>query len=86
MSRTPRVIKTYDMCKPMFAHNACNNIMAPCKDCTERYVGCHNECVKYKEYKAKIKKEKEAKMQIVSKYMDYRFSRKTMLNDRIRWS
>lgn len=85
MSRTPRVIKTYDMCKPMFAHNACNNIMAPCKDCTERYVGCHNGCSKYAEYKATIQENKETKIKAINRYMDYRLSRRTMLNDRIRW-
>ena len=23
----------------------------PCKDCSERYPGCHNKCDKYKEWK-----------------------------------
>jgi len=25
--------------------------IAPCKDCTERYLGCHDYCDKYKEWK-----------------------------------
>lgn len=25
---------------------------SPCKDCTERCVGCHSRCVKYKEWQA----------------------------------
>ena len=43
--------------------------MAPCKEChakKESYMGCHDKCEKYKEYKdsvnslnAKIRKEKE---------------------------
>jgi len=24
---------------------------APCKDCTERYLGCHNRCPKYASFK-----------------------------------
>lgn len=33
--------------------------VAPCKNCTERHLACHDECEKYKEWKAgenKIKK------------------------------
>lgn len=26
---------------------------APCKNCTERYVGCHGDCKKYIEYSQK---------------------------------
>lgn len=29
-------------------------IVNPCKDCTERYVGCHSECEKYAEYRSQI--------------------------------
>lgn len=36
---------------------------APCKDCEDRYVGCHSDCDKYSEYvryKEKLKqKERE---------------------------
>lgn len=24
---------------------------APCKECTNRYLGCHDKCTNYKEYK-----------------------------------
>lgn len=43
-------------------------IVSPCKDCTERYLACHDKCDKYKEYRqrydaeqARIKKEKALK-------------------------
>lgn len=32
---------------------------APCKDCSNRAVGCHSVCVKYKEYKQTLETEKE---------------------------
>lgn len=28
-----------------------NKILSPCKECTERSIGCHSECVKYKIYR-----------------------------------
>ena len=28
----------------------------PCKNCENRFVGCHNECNKYKEYRKEIEK------------------------------
>lgn len=34
-----------------------------CKGCQERQVGCHITCERYKEYRAKIDKEKEARIQ-----------------------
>lgn len=27
---------------------------APCKDCDERYLGCHDRCEKYKEFSDKV--------------------------------
>ena len=27
--------------------------LAPCKDCDERYLGCHDSCKKYIEFKKK---------------------------------
>lgn len=40
---------------------------APCRDCTERQLGCHSDCEKYINYRkwqdetnAKIRKEKDA--------------------------
>lgn len=29
-------------------------MLAPCKDCKERYFGCHDECVKYQAYQNKV--------------------------------
>ena len=26
-------------------------IYAPCKDCKDRFLGCHSKCDKYKDYK-----------------------------------
>lgn len=33
--------------------------IAPCKGCQDRYLGCHSECEKYKEYE-EYKKGQEA--------------------------
>lgn len=27
-------------------------MIAPCKDCVERFVGCHSACPRYAEFKA----------------------------------
>lgn len=35
------------------------NIKAPCKDCPERFTGCHISCVKYADYKTAVEAEKE---------------------------
>ena len=24
---------------------------APCRECTDRYLGCHDDCARYREYK-----------------------------------
>jgi hypothetical protein len=34
-------------------------IKVPCKDCTERFTGCHTVCVKYEDYKQDLEAEKE---------------------------
>lgn len=34
-------------------------IKAPCKDCENRYVGCHDRCKKYQEYKKQSDEERE---------------------------
>lgn len=31
----------------------------PCKDCTDRYIGCHGECELYLDYRAEINKCRE---------------------------
>ena len=36
-------------------------IVAPCKDCERRHVGCHSECDDYDKY-IKIKKERSAQI------------------------
>lgn len=36
------------------------NTKPACKDCTERHVGCHSECAKYKEFKEQLQADKEA--------------------------
>lgn len=37
------------------------NHKTACKDCAERHVGCHDTCEKYKEFKAKVEREKQLK-------------------------
>lgn len=32
--------------------------IAPCKDCLDRYIGCHGKCEKYLEYKKELQKTK----------------------------
>lgn len=34
-------------------------ISAPCKGCTDRYVGCHGSCDKYQNYQQVHQKEKD---------------------------
>lgn len=38
---------------------------SPCKDCLDRYVGCHERCSKYLAYKAEREAERQAR------YRDY---------------
>lgn len=33
---------------------------SPCRDCSDRVVGCHDTCGQYADFKAKIAEEKEA--------------------------
>lgn len=39
------------------------SIPSPCQDCTERRVGCHSKCLKYKEFR---KKNSELKKKILN--------------------
>ena len=39
-------------------------IKAPCKGCTERYSACHDECEKYKAYRAEQLKSNEYNQQM----------------------
>lgn len=36
-------------------------MIAPCKDCPDRHIGCHGKCEKYQEYDAEQKKIREAR-------------------------
>ena len=29
-------------------------ILSPCKDCSDRVVGCHSSCDKYKQYRSEL--------------------------------
>ena len=35
-------------------------IVAPCKDCTTRFAGCHSSCSSYKQYKETMKENKKS--------------------------
>ena len=34
-------------------------MMCPCKDCKDRYLACHSNCSRYKEWRANLDKLKE---------------------------
>lgn len=34
-------------------------VTAPCKDCKDRFVGCHSSCDKYKEFRINLDEERE---------------------------
>ena len=38
---------------------------APCKNCTERRIGCHGECKAYREYCAFMEKVRETRKKII---------------------
>lgn len=47
----------------------------PCKDCTEREVGCHSKCKKYIEWKKRedlLKEEKREVGRALSDIIDYK--------------
>ncbi len=43
---------------------------APCRDCSERHLGCHSDCPRYEIYKKDIEKTKEW-LNSDKKYLDY---------------
>jgi len=43
----------------------------PCKDCTDRYIGCHSDCDKYKDWKSSLETIKKAKEEQRKKYDAY---------------
>ena len=48
--------------------------MTPCKNCTDREIGCHSSCMKYIHYREDIDKEREAKLKerLLLNYSTYR--------------
>ncbi|MBO7712381.1 MAG: hypothetical protein J6S85_02735 [Methanobrevibacter sp.] len=32
---------------------------SPCKDCPERYIGCHSACGKYKDFRKQLDEQKQ---------------------------
>lgn len=34
-------------------------MLAPCKDCTERFISCHATCTRYKDWKSELAYYKE---------------------------
>lgn len=50
---------------------------APCKDCTEKYEGCHGKCEAFLKYKADIEaiKEKQRKDNLFKGYLKDKFSK-----------
>lgn len=46
-----------------------------CKDCTDRYLGCHDQCEKFQDAKHKVQEEKEKLLNAMKKdavYADYK--------------
>nr|DAZ60318.1 MAG TPA: hypothetical protein [Caudoviricetes sp.] len=43
---------------------------APCKDCSERFVGCHASCPRYAEFKAgcEARREERTKLHPIADY------------------
>ena len=35
-----------------FQYGTSRSVNAPCKDCTDRKIGCHSECKAYQDYNA----------------------------------
>ena len=44
------------------------NHKTECQDCTERHIGCHDTCEKYKEFKQRIEHEKQLKREYQEKH------------------
>lgn len=45
--------------------------MAGCKDCTDRYPGCHDKCVVYREYKKALEEEKRKISEIKNRHEEH---------------
>jgi hypothetical protein len=53
-------------------------IKCPCKDCTKRYLGCHDKCQPYQDYKRNNRKAKiveENKQTYKGEIEDYQYVR-----------
>lgn len=37
-------------------------MIAPCKDCPDRVLGCHSECAKYQEFNAWVSQKRASRM------------------------
>lgn len=48
---------------------------APCYNCDEKYIGCHDSCEKYREYKINIVEINQAKRE----YNDFRLYKKGVI-------
>ena len=43
-------------------------IQSPCLYCQDRFVGCHDRCGLYKEYREEIEKQSERRRQAIREY------------------
>ena len=50
---------------------------SPCKDCSERYLGCHDRCPKYASFKMKNKEIEKKRKEYYRPYIGYK-SEKTL--------
>lgn len=57
-------------------------VVAPCKDCEERELGCHDRCEKYQTFR-EARKEFNRKVAEFNKYDDYVFGRKARIRDNL---
>ena len=48
---------------------------SPCYNCDEKYIGCHDSCEKYREYKSNIDEINQAKRE----YNDFRLYKKDVI-------
>lgn len=55
-------------------------ISGPCKDCTERYVGCHSKCEKYVDFRKRLDAENEIRHKKITELVE----RRSYVHDRAR--
>ena len=56
-----------------------NPIPSPCKDCKDRYVGCHGECSKYLEFRELVDEHNKVSKGTKDIYYDYKSQKRTKL-------